>query len=52
MTTLGKNEAAAGATYMWKEGLDFDVACKDSAVEMRQLQQRECFGFWSFARSF
>jgi 2,3-bisphosphoglycerate-dependent phosphoglycerate mutase len=26
LTTLGKNEAAMGATQMWKEGLKFDVA--------------------------
>jgi len=26
LTTLGKNEAAKGATEMWKEGLEFDVA--------------------------
>jgi 2,3-bisphosphoglycerate-dependent phosphoglycerate mutase len=26
LTTLGKNEAAMGATEMWKEGLHFDVA--------------------------
>ena len=26
LTTLGKNEAAMGATQMWKEGLQFDVA--------------------------
>lgn len=26
LTTLGKNEAAAGATQMWKEGIKFDVA--------------------------
>ena len=26
LTILGKNEAAAGATWIWKEGLQFDVA--------------------------
>ena len=26
LTTLGKNEAAGGATQMWQEGLKFDVA--------------------------
>lgn len=26
LTTLGKNEAAAGATQMWKEGISIDVA--------------------------
>ena len=26
LTTLGKNEAAAGATQMWKEGIKIDVA--------------------------
>jgi 2,3-bisphosphoglycerate-dependent phosphoglycerate mutase len=26
LTTLGKNEAAMGATQMWQEGLKFDVA--------------------------
>ena len=26
LTTLGKNEAAAGATQMWKEGIVLDVA--------------------------
>ncbi len=26
LTTLGKNEAAGGATQMWREGLKFDVA--------------------------
>jgi len=26
LTTLGKNEAAAGATQMWNEGIKFDVA--------------------------
>ena len=26
LTTLGKNEAASGATAMWKEGIELDVA--------------------------
>ena len=26
LTTLGKNEAAAGATSMWREGISVDVA--------------------------
>ncbi|KAJ1458338.1 histidine phosphatase superfamily [Pelagophyceae sp. CCMP2097] len=36
LTTLGKNEAAEGATHMWKEGLHFDVAFTS---ELKRAQQ-------------
>ena len=36
LTTLGKNEAAAGATYMWKEGLEFDVAYTSELTRAQQ----------------
>ena len=36
LTTLGKNEAAAGATWIWKEGLTFDVAYTS---ELKRAQQ-------------
>ena len=36
LTILGKNEAAAGATWIWKEGLAFDVAYTS---ELKRAQQ-------------
>jgi 2,3-bisphosphoglycerate-dependent phosphoglycerate mutase len=36
LTTLGKNEAAAGATYMWKEELAFDVAYTSELTRAQQ----------------
>ena len=36
LTILGKNEAAAGATWIWKEGLEFDVAYTS---ELKRAQQ-------------
>ncbi|KAH8049619.1 hypothetical protein JL721_11655 [Aureococcus anophagefferens] len=36
LTTLGKNEAAAGATYMWKEELEFDVAYTSELTRAQQ----------------
>ena len=36
LTTLGKNEAAAGATYMWKEDLEFDVAYTSELTRAQQ----------------
>jgi len=36
LTILGKNEAAAGATWIWKEGLEFDVAYTS---ELQRAQQ-------------
>ena len=36
LTILGKNEAASGATWIWKEGLAFDVAYTS---ELKRAQQ-------------
>jgi 2,3-bisphosphoglycerate-dependent phosphoglycerate mutase len=36
LTTLGKNEAAAGATWIWKEGLTFDVAYTSELTRAQQ----------------
>ena len=36
LTILGKNEAASGATWIWKEGLSFDVAYTS---ELKRAQQ-------------
>lgn len=39
LTTLGKNEAASGATQIWKEGIEFDV-CYTSLLQRAQQTLR------------
>jgi len=39
LTTLGKNEAAAGATAMWKEGIEIDVAFTSLLKRAQQTLQ-------------
>ena len=36
LTILGKNEAASGATWIWKEGLAFDVAYTSELTRAQQ----------------